>query len=178
MIAKSTYLIIALSVFVIYSSPSLSNELHHQKPPINTSAYKMALNITDATNLSKSNNYCGDIMNTMLNEMFKGMHNGMMSMMHGDTSNHASHHISAIELDDLPNPKTTGAQAFSKNCSQCHALPSPSTHTAQEWPAVIDRMKAYMSAQNASEFDKDELEELTEYLTKDKESIIAMPSNK
>tara|TARA_R110002096_G_scaffold285724_1_gene479470 strand:+ start:838 stop:1323 length:486 start_codon:yes stop_codon:yes gene_type:complete len=159
----------------MYSSTSLSNELHHQKPSSNTSSNKMALNITDATNLSTSNNYCDDMMKIMFSGMFKSMHNGMMSMMHGGTSNHTNHHISAIEPDNIPNPKTTGAQAFSKNCSQCHALPSPSAHTAQEWPAVIERMKGYMSAQNRSALDKDELEDLTEYLTKEKESIIAMP---
>jgi hypothetical protein len=33
-----------------------------------------------------------------------------------------------------------GAKLFARYCQQCHTLPSPLTHTAEEWPGVADRM--------------------------------------
>ncbi len=30
---------------------------------------------------------------------------------------------------------------FAEACSQCHALPDPSQHTAEEWPPVVERMR-------------------------------------
>lgn len=32
-------------------------------------------------------------------------------------------------------------RAFAQACSQCHALPDPSQHTAEEWPRVVARMR-------------------------------------
>jgi cytochrome c5 len=44
----------------------------------------------------------------------------------------------------LPKPESTGAKALTKTCTQCHGLPSPGLHTAEEWPAVVSRMKMHM----------------------------------
>jgi hypothetical protein len=33
-----------------------------------------------------------------------------------------------------------GAKLFARYCQQCHTLPGPLTHTAEEWPGVADRM--------------------------------------
>lgn len=41
---------------------------------------------------------------------------------------------------DLPDPESNGAQAVVKYCTYCHALPSPQTHSATDWPAVLRRM--------------------------------------
>jgi cytochrome c5 len=50
-----------------------------------------------------------------------------------------------VKPETLPEPDTPGAKLFVRYCSQCHNLPSPSMHTAEEWPAItarmIDRMK-------------------------------------
>ncbi|MBC7944372.1 MAG: hypothetical protein H7X91_03720 [Burkholderiales bacterium] len=32
-------------------------------------------------------------------------------------------------------------RAFSDACDQCHTLPDPKRHTADEWPKVIERMQ-------------------------------------
>lgn len=42
---------------------------------------------------------------------------------------------------ELPDPQSEGAQFVQKFCSDCHAPPSPSTHTAEEWPNIIYRMQ-------------------------------------
>ncbi|MDW3094694.1 MAG: hypothetical protein R8G33_03375 [Gammaproteobacteria bacterium] len=45
----------------------------------------------------------------------------------------------------LPDNPSEGAQTLIKNCAQCHGLPAPGLHTAQEWPSVVQRMKMHIS---------------------------------
>jgi len=33
---------------------------------------------------------------------------------------------------------------YESKCTQCHALPHPTTHTRLEWPTVIDRMREHI----------------------------------
>jgi cytochrome c5 len=44
----------------------------------------------------------------------------------------------------LPEPQSQGALLLARYCSQCHNLPGPGTHTAEEWPAVVERMNLRM----------------------------------
>ncbi len=41
---------------------------------------------------------------------------------------------------DLPDPESAGAQLVAKYCSVCHAVSSPTTHAANDWPVVMRRM--------------------------------------
>lgn len=41
---------------------------------------------------------------------------------------------------DLPDPASPGAQLLATHCAQCHELPSPSMHSATDWPSVARRM--------------------------------------
>ena len=47
----------------------------------------------------------------------------------------------------VPEPESPGAKLLVRFCAQCHHLPSPAMHSADEWPAVaarmIDRMEQY-----------------------------------
>lgn len=45
-----------------------------------------------------------------------------------------------ITPQDLPEPESRGATLLSTYCSQCHNLPSPRMHTAEDWPRVAGRM--------------------------------------
>jgi cytochrome c5 len=45
-----------------------------------------------------------------------------------------------IEPDALPEPHSEGAALLSRYCTQCHNLPSPGLHSAEEWPPVAGRM--------------------------------------
>lgn len=49
-----------------------------------------------------------------------------------------------IAPQDLPDPKSEGARLLNHYCTQCHNLPGPGMHTAQEWPDVVDRMNQRM----------------------------------
>lgn len=41
---------------------------------------------------------------------------------------------------DLAEPTSPGAQLVGLYCAQCHALPSPTMHSATDWPRVVRRM--------------------------------------
>jgi hypothetical protein len=41
---------------------------------------------------------------------------------------------------ELPEPDSAGARAMARYCVQCHYLPSPAMHTAEKWPAIVERM--------------------------------------
>ncbi len=46
--------------------------------------------------------------------------------------------------DQLPDPGGNGAVLMQTYCTQCHELPGPGRHTAEEWPQVLDRMLVVM----------------------------------
>jgi cytochrome c5 len=45
-----------------------------------------------------------------------------------------------VAAGDLPDPSSQGAQLLIRYCSQCHFLPSPTAHSATDWPSVARRM--------------------------------------
>jgi len=54
---------------------------------------------------------------------------------------HGQQPIDGSRYADLYTPE---GRAFSQACSQCHTLPDPQRHTAQEWPEVVERMKKHL----------------------------------
>ncbi len=51
---------------------------------------------------------------------------------------------------DLPDPESPAAQQVARYCTACHALPSPQSHSATDWPGVIRRMWLRMDLINPS----------------------------
>jgi len=45
-----------------------------------------------------------------------------------------------VAAGDLPDPKSRGAQLVIQYCTQCHSLPTPTMHSATDWPSVARRM--------------------------------------
>jgi len=45
-----------------------------------------------------------------------------------------------LSPESLPAPRSVGAQLLNAYCTQCHSLPSPAMHAAQDWPSVARRM--------------------------------------
>jgi cytochrome c2 len=73
-------------------------------------------------------------------ERMKGMRGmGMMQRMIGNRL------PPGIDLKHLPEPQSKGARLLARYCAQCHNLPGPGMHTADEWPAVIKRMDSRMA---------------------------------
>ncbi len=81
---------------------------------------------------------------------FEGLPDGhvalQMRMMGGGMMPHMMHDMvrgrlpSGIEPGGLPDPESAGAALLTRYCMQCHNLPSPAIHTADEWPSVTQRM--------------------------------------
>jgi len=49
-----------------------------------------------------------------------------------------------LRPDQLPDAGGPGAALMQGYCTQCHALPGPGRHSAEEWPQVLDRMLVLM----------------------------------
>jgi cytochrome c5 len=45
-----------------------------------------------------------------------------------------------VKPEDLPDPDSPGAKLLVRYCTQCHSLPNPAMHSAQEWPQIVERM--------------------------------------
>jgi cytochrome c5 len=55
-----------------------------------------------------------------------------------------------VAAGDLPDPQSRGAQLMIQFCSQCHSLPTPTMHSATDWPSVARRMWLRMEMLPAS----------------------------
>jgi cytochrome c5 len=53
---------------------------------------------------------------------------------------------SDMNPDQLPDADSRGATVLTLYCAQCHALPTPTMHTAEEWKAVLHRMQNYINS--------------------------------
>lgn len=76
----------------------------------------------------------------------------------GSSSVTASHNFGGMDLcalypevmppglmpNQLPDAGGAGAVLMQGYCTQCHALPGPGRHSAEEWPQVLDRMLVLM----------------------------------
>jgi cytochrome c5 len=79
-------------------------------------------------------------------------------LLMGSSSVFASHSFGGLDLcalypevmppgltpDQLPDAGGPGAVLMQGYCTQCHALPGPGRHSAEEWPQVLDRMLMLM----------------------------------
>ena len=55
-----------------------------------------------------------------------------------------------VAAGDLPDPKSRGAQLVIQYCTQCHSMPTPTMHSATDWPSVARRMWLRMEMLPAS----------------------------
>ncbi len=49
-----------------------------------------------------------------------------------------------IDPGKLPDSTSNGARLLGQYCNQCHELPGPGMHAAEEWPRIVDRMNQRM----------------------------------
>ena len=72
--------------------------------------------------------------------------------------------LKPIRPDTIPSPDSPGAISFKNTCSQCHALPDPKLHIAEEWPAVVERMRVNMKIMGKPVITDQEKEKTISYL--------------
>lgn len=63
-----------------------------------------------------------------------------------------------------PYLESEAGQAFHQVCSQCHPLPSPSQHTAAQWPSVVARMRGYMTSSGRAVPTEKKMSEIIKFL--------------
>jgi cytochrome c5 len=103
--------------------------------------------------------------------MMSGMQ-GMMMQVKAPTSGEEkvllqylqSHSMRGLSALAIPSPKSPGAMLFQQVCSQCHALPDPTLHTADEWPAVVARMRQSMAVMGKARISEQEEDEIIGFL--------------
>ena len=66
--------------------------------------------------------------------------------------------------EDLTGPESRGAALVGQYCTQCHNLPSPSLHTAAEWPPVVERMRQNVATLKKTPFTDAERDAIVQYL--------------
>lgn len=74
---------------------------------------------------------------------------------------HAQIPIDRARYTDLSAP---AGKLFEATCSQCHVLPDPKQHTANEWLGVVGRMTQNMKAMGKPQPDQATLETVIEFL--------------
>lgn len=67
-----------------------------------------------------------------------------------------------VVTSDLPD--YVGREYFMLVCAECHALPDPRQHSAQDWPAVVTRMQQHMVDLLGRSPIPDEMQDITAYL--------------
>ena len=84
-----------------------------------------------------------------------------------------------INPEQLPEPESAGARLLGRYCSQCHGVPGPGIHTADEWPVVVARMNRRMQMMSGGRMmmsieapDDRELKILMTYLEKNSQQTI------
>lgn len=55
----------------------------------------------------------------------------------------------AITPDLLPDAASAGGQAYGMLCMQCHDLPPPAMHSAEEWGGVLARMRSHIQERHS-----------------------------
>lgn len=66
----------------------------------------------------------------------------------------------------IPDEGSQGAVKFRTNCSNCHGVPQPSVHKADEWPNVVDRMETHRILRSFGSFTDEDRQEIISYLQK------------
>jgi cytochrome c5 len=65
---------------------------------------------------------------------------------------------------ELPAAESPAAILFKQTCTQCHPLPDPKSHTAAEWPAIVERMKSNMEFWHKRVITDEEKSQILTYL--------------
>lgn len=66
----------------------------------------------------------------------------------------------------LPEPESEGAKIFKKFCSACHAPPRISSHKADEWIHIVERMQTHRIKKAYNPLNESEQDILVAYLKK------------
>jgi mono/diheme cytochrome c family protein len=111
------------------------------------------------------------MMGGMRGMMHRGMMRGMMDIQVPSKQEKNTiltylqrHGLRPASVETLGPPDIPGLTLFKQTCSQCHALPDPKLHTAEEWPRVVERMQKNMEIMGKPVITNRERDEVISYL--------------
>ncbi len=70
----------------------------------------------------------------------------------------------ALEVSEAELPARPGRELFTSTCSRCHELPDPRQHTANDWAAVVIRMRQHMVQMLRQSPPQNQVQEIILYL--------------
>jgi hypothetical protein len=65
----------------------------------------------------------------------------------------------------IPESESPSAKLYVQTCTQCHGLPAPQRHTAEQWDHLLVMMQSFMEQRELA-FPEDEKKLIREYLHK------------
>jgi cytochrome c553 len=81
------------------------------------------------------------------------------------------HAQTPLDINKTSGLDTSAGKAFQATCAQCHGAPNPATHTNNEWPRVVLRMKSHIIRTGKNLPDQETLLGIIEYLQSHSKTI-------
>jgi cytochrome c2 len=127
----------ALTLRYCVQCHNLANPAMHHAPKWPSIVRRMVLRMEGRGN-----------MGTLMSEMMAGVKAPTAEETRTIVAYLQKHAQAPIDAARYPEVFTPAGEAFRLACNQCHVLPDPRRHTAQEWPAVVARMQENMQWMN------------------------------
>ena len=87
-------------------------------------------------------------MGTLMSEMMAGVQAPSADERRAIVAYLQKHAQAALDPQRYPEVNRSSGEAFRLACNQCHVLPDPARHTADEWPRIVARMQENMEWMN------------------------------
>jgi len=87
-------------------------------------------------------------MGTLMSEMMAGVKAPREDETRAIVSYLQKYAQTPLDMQRYPEVNRPSGEAFRVACNQCHVLPDPKRHTADEWPKVVARMQENMEWMN------------------------------
>lgn len=87
-------------------------------------------------------------MGTLMSEMMAGVKAPLEDETHTIAAYLQKYAQTPLDMRTYPEVNRPSGEAFRMACNQCHVLPDPKRHTAEEWPKVVARMQENMEWMN------------------------------
>ena len=87
-------------------------------------------------------------MGTLMSEMMAGVKAPLEEETRAIVSYLQKYAQTPLDTQRYPEVNRPSGEAFRLACNQCHVLPDPKRHTADEWPKVVARMQENMEWMN------------------------------
>ncbi len=119
-------------------------QCHYLPNPAMHSAPKWRVIVERMVWRMQGNGNMGKLMRDMMAAV-KAPDAGEQSTLTAYLQKHAQQELNVKKYPDIHTP---AGRIFSIACTQCHVLPDPRRHTANEWPVVVERMQRNMAWAN------------------------------